>query len=235
MWAEKELHNLNRLLKAGILCPQPIVLKKHVLIMSFIGKDFKAAPKLKEAKLSRADLICAYEEVVEIMIKMYKEARLVHADFSEYNLLWWDSKIYVIDVAQSVEPTHPAALEYLMRDCGNITNFFKKRGVPEVRSKEELFFEITNLDPLTTNTTMLERIHMKGAPVHEMTKPKTTDENAAEDETPEQFKPMEFPFDYAWTKVENLKKKKRERKVSEKNVVDPLDTQLCKEISYSEA
>lgn len=234
MWAEKELHNLNRLKKAQIACPEVVLLKKHVLIMSFIGRDSQPAPKLKEAKLSNAEWICVYEEIVEIMCKMYREARLIHADFSEYNILWYDSKPIIIDVAQAVEPIHPAALEYLMRDCDNITNFFAKKGVPAVKSKEELFFYITNLDPLTSNTTMLERIHMKGDPVHEMTKPKTTDINAAEvDNVPDQFKPLEFPFDYAWQKVEHMKKKKRERKNSGKTVVDLVDTELCKEISVS--
>jgi RIO kinase 3 len=231
MWAEKELHNLNRLKKAEILCPDVVALKKHVLVMSFIGKDSRAAPKLKEAALSVAELICAYDEIVQIMCKMYQEAKLVHADFSEYNILWWDGKLWVIDVAQAVEPIHPSALEFLMRDCANITNFFSKRGVPDVKSKEDLFFQITNLDPLTSNTTMLEKIHMKGEPVHVMTRPKSTDENAQVGEIPEQFKPVEFPFDYAWTKVENMKKKKRRN--SGKTVVDNSVVDLGKEISVS--
>lgn len=229
MWAEKELHNLNRLKKAGIACPEVISLKKHVLVMSFIGKDFRPAPKLKEAALSVAELICAYDEIVEIMCKMYQEARLVHADFSEYNILWWEGKPWIIDVAQAVEPIHPSALEFLMRDCGNVSNFFSKRGVPDVKSKEDLFFHITNLDPLTSNTTMLERIHMKGEPVHVMTRPKATDENAEVPEAPEQFKPPEFPFDYAWTKV--MKQKKR--KSSGKTVVDNSVVGLGKEISVT--
>lgn len=102
LWCEKEFHNLNRLSKAGILCPQPIVFKKHVLIMSYLGNGHeKPAPKLKDVKLSRAEMICAYDEVTEIMKKMYQEARLVHADFSEYNILYFDNKCYTIDLAQA--------------------------------------------------------------------------------------------------------------------------------------
>lgn len=37
-WAEKELRNLRRLHDAGIACPQPILLRSHVLLMQFIGK-----------------------------------------------------------------------------------------------------------------------------------------------------------------------------------------------------
>lgn len=102
LWCEKEFHNLNRLAKVGILCPQPIVFKKHILLMSYIGNGHEhPAPKLKDVKLSKAEMICAYDEVVEVMKKMYQEARLVHADFSEYNILFFDGKCYIIDMAQA--------------------------------------------------------------------------------------------------------------------------------------
>lgn len=39
LWAEKELRNLNRLKSAEIPCPDPIILRNHVLVMSFIGTD----------------------------------------------------------------------------------------------------------------------------------------------------------------------------------------------------
>jgi serine/threonine-protein kinase RIO1 len=47
MWAEKEFRNLHRLQQAGIPCPQPMLLRQHVLVMGFIGKDGVAAPRLK--------------------------------------------------------------------------------------------------------------------------------------------------------------------------------------------
>jgi serine/threonine-protein kinase RIO1 len=34
----------------------------------------------------------------------------------------------VIDVGQAVEHDHPHALEFLRMDCGNVTDFFEKRG-----------------------------------------------------------------------------------------------------------
>ncbi|XP_001660046.2 serine/threonine-protein kinase RIO3 [Aedes aegypti] len=201
MWAEKELHNLNRMKKYGIRCPEIVALKKNVLVMSFIGDNMVPAPKLKEAILSDAQLICAYEEMVEIMYKLYNEARLVHADMSEYNVLWYDEQCWIIDVAQSVEPGHPGALEFLMRDCDNISTFFTKRGVSGVKSKEELFFHITGMDPLTHNATILERIHMKGQPAHKV--------SGIDDDTPEHFKPVEYPFDFAWKVVNHKSSSKR--------------------------
>lgn len=218
MWCEKEMHNLTRLKKAGIPCPEVIIMRKHILVMTYIGNGHNnPAPKLKDAMLTDAEAICAYDEVVEIMKSMYRDARLVHADFSEYNILWHEGHCVVIDLAQAVEPLHPAALEFLMRDCFNITNFFEKRGVPVV-SKEDLFFAITNLDPLTTNATMLERIHMKGDAEHVVQRPHNLDDIQRE-KVPEQYRLKEFPFDYAWKKVEEMKEKSKSIEVEE----DPAD------------
>ena len=204
LWTEKEFHNLHRLKRSGIKCPTPIVFRKNVLVMEYIGDGHeKPAKKLKDVLLSKAEMITAYDEVVEIMKKMYENARLVHADFSEYNILYHEGEIVVIDLAQAVEPYHPSAFEFLMRDCGNITNFFERNQVP-VKTKEELFFEITKLDPLTTNMTMLEKIHMKGEPVHKVTTPHHLDENQR-NEVPEKHQLKEFPFEYAWDKVEEMK------------------------------
>lgn len=66
LWAEKEFHNLRRLQRASIPSPKPVLIKKHILVMSFIGDDHRPAPKLKEARLSQADLCVAYEQVVEV-------------------------------------------------------------------------------------------------------------------------------------------------------------------------
>ncbi|XP_052895148.1 serine/threonine-protein kinase RIO3 [Anopheles moucheti] len=191
MWAEKELRNLNRIQRVGILCPKIVALRKNVLVMEFIGENMIPAPKLKEAILTDLQLNDAYQEVVEIMHKLYKEAHLVHADLSEYNILMHDGHCWIIDVAQSVEPGHPGALEFLMRDCDNISTFFTKRGVNDVKSKEDLFFDITGLDPLSHNAAILERIHMKGEPAHIA--------SMVDDDTPEKFKPMRYPFEFAWS------------------------------------
>ncbi|XP_050077391.1 serine/threonine-protein kinase RIO3 [Anopheles maculipalpis] len=200
MWAEKELRNLCRMQRVGILCPKIVALKKNVLVMEFIGENMIPAPKLKEAILTDVQLNEAYLEVVEIMHKLYKEAHLVHADLSEYNILMHGNHCWIIDVAQSVEPGHPGALEFLMRDCNNISTFFTKRGVADVKSKEDLFFEITGLDPLSHNAAILERIHMKGEPAHIA--------SAIDDDTPEKYKPMRYPFEFAWSLADSNKSNK---------------------------
>lgn len=146
MWAMKEVANLNRMRKFNIPCPEVQLLRKHVLVMSFIGQDQRPAPKLKDARMSQADLEDAYDQVVSFLRKMYKECGLVHADLSEYNMLWWREKVWIIDVSQSVDITHPKAMEFLYRDCQNVASFFIKNGVHNVLSAEKLFNKVTKLD-----------------------------------------------------------------------------------------
>ena len=77
---------------------------------------------------------------------MYTKCRLIHADLSEYNMLWHDGNIYFIDVSQAVEPIHPQGLEFLLRDCSNVCNFFSKtKLVDDVMTPQQLFNYVTGL------------------------------------------------------------------------------------------
>ncbi len=88
MWAEKELHNLMKMLKFGIKVPEAVMLKKHVLVMSFIGHDGKPAPKLKDAELSAADLELAYDDVLNTMKTLYSDCHLVQFLFTFFYLFF---------------------------------------------------------------------------------------------------------------------------------------------------
>ena len=81
------------------------------------------------------------------MQKMYRGCHLVHADLSEYNMLWHEGKVYFIDVGQSVEPSHPHGLEFLFRDCCNVSKFFSRSGCGgQVMSAQELFNFVTRMN-----------------------------------------------------------------------------------------
>ena len=49
----------------------------------------------------------------------------------------------MIDVSQAVEHDHPHALEFLRKDCANVTDFFRKKEV-SVMSVKELFDFVTD-------------------------------------------------------------------------------------------
>ncbi|KAG6239030.1 hypothetical protein E4U25_001187 [Claviceps purpurea] len=147
LWAEKEFRNLRRIYNAGIPCPEPITLKLHVLVMGFLGdKKGWAYPRLRDAVLTGDDVEqqwrSLYIQLLGVMRKMYQVCRLVHADLSEYNILYNKGLLYIIDVSQSVEPDHPRSLEFLRMDIKNVGDFFRRKGV-DTLSDRAIFNFIT--------------------------------------------------------------------------------------------
>lgn len=150
-WAEKEMRNLHRLHSAEILCPKPYLLKSHILVMDMIGEDGLPAPLLKNANIKDSATYCAlYLKLVVIMRKMFHECKLVHADLSEFNTLYLNGEIYIIDVSQSVEHDHVMALEFLRKDCFNVNDFFRKKQVATLTTRE-LFDFITDISITKNN------------------------------------------------------------------------------------
>ena len=92
------------------------------------------------------------------MKDLYRKCSLVHADFSEYNLLWHEDRVWVIDVSQSIEHISLAGLEFLYRDCGNVFKFFNSRKLEDIMSPEELFNEITEQNFSGTGVEFLSQI-----------------------------------------------------------------------------
>lgn len=126
VWARKEFSNLQSLTEAGVRCPVPIAFHKNLLAMSFIGTKQRAAPQIRDAVF---DASAVYREVSKMMRNTYQKAGIVHADLSEYNILYYRKRSYFIDVAQGVTVQHPSADIFLKRDISNITQFFIKKGV----------------------------------------------------------------------------------------------------------
>ncbi|XP_027149889.1 serine/threonine-protein kinase RIO1-like [Coffea eugenioides] len=137
-WAEKEMRNLMRLKAAGIRCPTPILLRLHVLVMEFIGEGGWAAPRLKDAALSLDKFRECYMEIIMVMRTLYQKCKLVHGDLSEYNILYFEGHLHIIDVSQSVDLDHPHALDFLREDCVHVSDFFRKHDVG-VMTIRELF------------------------------------------------------------------------------------------------
>ncbi|KAF9361284.1 Serine/threonine-protein kinase RIO1 [Mortierella sp. AD094] len=161
IWAEKEMRNLKRLHQAGIPCPEPLVLRMHVLVMGFLGdKNGWAYPRLKDAQIDEDRYPALYFQLVKYMRIMYQTCHLVHADLSEYNILYHSRTLYIIDVSQSVEHDHPHAFNFLRMDITNVSDYFRKKRVA-VMGQKELFDFITDVNIEVTEEAMdneLERI-----------------------------------------------------------------------------
>ena len=144
LWAEKEFRNLKRIYQSDISVPKPLHLNQHVLVMEFLGdKKGWASPRLRDADIDASLYPKLYFQLVSYMRILYQQCRLVHADLSEYNILYHKKKLWMIDVSQSVEHDHPSSLEFLRMDIKNVGDYFRRLGV-EVLSERRCFRFITS-------------------------------------------------------------------------------------------
>jgi len=139
-WAQKEFKNLQRAYEVGVRVPQPIAVNKNVLIMDFIGENGVSAPLMKE--ISPKNPMRVYRQLLTHLRRLYRKARLVHADLSEYNIMIWKGKAVIFDVSQAVPLEHPMADQLLKRDLENLYRYFNKLNV-DVLSVEEMYRRIT--------------------------------------------------------------------------------------------
>ncbi|KAH8762307.1 RIO1 family-domain-containing protein [Hyaloscypha sp. PMI_1271] len=174
VWAEKEFRNLKRLHLAGIPCPEPVYLRLHVLVMGFLGdKKGWAAPRLRDVELQGEDVDeqwrVLYLQLLGLIRRMYQTCKLVHADLSEYNVLYHLKKLFIIDVSQSVEHDHPRSLEFLRMDIKNVSDFFRRKNV-EVLPEQTVFGFVTSHDGSVKDpplTEALEKLFVERPAVEE--------------------------------------------------------------------
>jgi RIO kinase 1 len=125
LWAKKEFANLIRCMDCGIPVPKPIHVSKNVLVMEFIGKNGIPAKTLVETEVDKKD----YDLAIQLIERLYKNANLVHGDFSEFNIFKTKNGLILFDLGSAVDLRHPKSEEFLKRDINNISNFFVKRGL----------------------------------------------------------------------------------------------------------
>lgn len=135
-WTRKEFKNLELARRVGIRVPKPIAFKNNVLVMEFIGKNGVPAPLMKDIELKDPKRV--YERLITYVERLYKRAKLVHGDLSEYNVMIWRERPILIDISQAVPLEHPNSNLFLKRDLMNLNRYFEKLGV-EVIPIDELY------------------------------------------------------------------------------------------------
>lgn len=139
-WTKKEYSNLARAHDVGLPVPEPLAFDRNILLMEFLGEEEIPYPQLRLAEVD--DYRAVYQEVLDYMRRLYQDARLVHADLSEYNILYHE-KPYLIDMGQAVTLDHPRALTFLLRDIRNINRYFSR--YCDVQDEQEIMRAITGI------------------------------------------------------------------------------------------
>jgi len=125
LWAKKEFKNLHQCMRHGLPVVRPIHVSKNVLAMEFVGKNGVPASTLHETDVDEND----YIKLIQLIMDLYKKAKLVHGDLSEYNVFKTENGLILFDFGSAVDTMHPNAQNFLERDIKNVSYFFAKRGL----------------------------------------------------------------------------------------------------------
>jgi RIO kinase 1 len=131
--AAREFTILEKAYRAGVPVPTPARRADNMFTMRFLGDD-QMAPLLKDADLEQPEEVV--KQAIALVEKMV-DAFIVHSDLSEYNLVMWGERLFVIDFPQAVDfssrVTRHVRIEeakpLLLRDLRNLESFFAKRDV----------------------------------------------------------------------------------------------------------
>jgi len=135
MAATREFTAMKRARRAKVPVPQPIGQNRHLVVMSmFEGSELSKVSLLPQPAIT-------LRRMLQKLKRLFCEARLVHGDLSEYNILVAETgKFAFIDWPQSVAAGDPSASELLTRDISNVVKFFARRYNVSVPVQEALDF-----------------------------------------------------------------------------------------------
>ena len=120
--ARREFEALKRLHPLGVAVTRPRAQNRHALVMDRIV----GVPLAEVKGLPHPGKV--FDRILENVSLAYREAGIIHADLSEFNVLVsGGGSILIIDWPQYVTVEHPNAESLLRRDIENIVNFFRRK------------------------------------------------------------------------------------------------------------
>jgi RIO kinase 1 len=129
--AADEFTILEKAYRAGVPVPTPARRVDNMFTMRFLGDETNAR-QLKDSELDDPDNVM--NQALGIIEQLLLNACLIHGDLSEYNLLLYREKLFVIDFPQAIDLSsrvdRPGRFEkskpFLLRDIRNVADYFSK-------------------------------------------------------------------------------------------------------------
>jgi RIO kinase 2 len=135
--AKKEYKALKILHPKGVAVPKPIKQNRHVLVMGMI----EGAELYHYTEIPRPRAVL--KEILINVRKAYRNAGIIHADLSPYNIILQPNQhILIIDWPQYVTAEHPNAQQLLKRDVQNVLKYFQRKQKIKTRLNEALTYII---------------------------------------------------------------------------------------------
>jgi RIO kinase 1 len=123
-WIEYEYLTQRLMYEHGGDVPRPFAQVGNAVLMAYIGKAGQPAPRLSDVTLEPGEAEKHFECILR-NIELALEHGRIHGDLSEYNVLYWQGKVTLIDFAQAVDPYHNSDVYSLFaRDIERICRYF---------------------------------------------------------------------------------------------------------------
>ncbi|MHA1998529.1 MAG: RIO1 family regulatory kinase/ATPase domain-containing protein, partial [Promethearchaeota archaeon] len=109
--ATKEAKFLEKLMGLGLKVPLLVNHNRHVVVMDlFEGQEIHEFPKIDDPEAILVEILLEVK-------KIYQDARLIHGDLGEFNIIYtFNGRILIIDWPQAVNIDHPNAQAFIRRD-----------------------------------------------------------------------------------------------------------------------
>ncbi|MHA1418131.1 MAG: RIO1 family regulatory kinase/ATPase domain-containing protein [Candidatus Heimdallarchaeaceae archaeon] len=121
--SKREYEVLSKLQESKLPVPKLLGRNRHIFAMDIIeGIELVKVKNLKKP-------LKILEKVIEYAKILYNKYNLVHADLTEYNILYDEKKdsIAIIDFPQAISTDHPDADLILERDFSHLFDYFGKK------------------------------------------------------------------------------------------------------------
>ncbi|HYT33937.1 MAG TPA: RIO1 family regulatory kinase/ATPase [Ktedonobacteraceae bacterium] len=128
-WIEYEFQTQRLLYDRGVDVPEPVAQIGNAVLMEYIGSVDQPASTLREVTLTKEEARPLFNCIMRNVESCLSYNR-VHGDLSEYNILYWQGAVTVIDFAQAVDPRHNRdVFTLLARDIERVCRYFARYGV----------------------------------------------------------------------------------------------------------
>ena len=123
-WIEYEYQTQRLLYAHGANVPRTFAQIGNAVLMEYIGDIGDPAPRLSDVILEQEEAQPLFKCIVH-NIELALTYGRIHGDLSEYNILYWQEAVTLIDFAQAVDPYHNSdVFSLFQRDIERICKYF---------------------------------------------------------------------------------------------------------------
>lgn len=128
-WIEYEYLTQRILYEHGGDVPRPFAHIGNTILMEYIGVKEQCASRLSEVILEEEEARPLFDCILRNIELALVHGR-IHGDLSEYNILYWNKAVTLIDFAQAVDPYHNSdVFSLFLRDLERTCQYFAQYNV----------------------------------------------------------------------------------------------------------